>query len=112
MMATAALSLPIEALADFCRRWRISELALFGSATRADFRPDSDIDLLATFTADAPWGLLDGVRMSEELERLLGRRVDLLSRRALEQSANQARRDAILSSARVIYASPEAARGA
>ncbi len=109
-MSATTFSLPIEALADFCRRWRISELALFGSALRDDFRPESDIDLLATFDPDARWGLLDSVRMSEELEQLLGRKVDLISRRALERSTNSARRDTILASARVIYTAPEAAR--
>jgi predicted nucleotidyltransferase len=46
---------PRTALALFCRRWRITELALFGSVLRPDFRPDSDLDLLVTFAPDAAW---------------------------------------------------------
>lgn len=107
-MSATTLRLPLEALADFCRRWKISELALFGSAIREDYRPDSDIDLLATFADDAHWSLFDGVRMSAELEHMLGRKVDLISRRALEYSANRVRRHAILAGARVIYVDPEA----
>lgn len=108
-MKAPLFRLPLDALADFCRRWKIRELALFGSALRDDFGPDSDIDLLATFADDVQWSLLDSVRMSEELEQLLGRKIDLISRRALERSANRTRRDAILAGARVIYTDPEAA---
>jgi hypothetical protein len=97
-----ALPLPEEALRTFCTRWRIRELALFGSALRADFRPDSDIDLLAAFDAGATWGLFDHVQMQQELATLLGRPVDLVSRRAIERSANPLRRQAILGSAQVI----------
>jgi len=103
-----SMTLPLDAIAEYCRRWKITELALFGSAIRDDFGPQSDIDLLATFAPDATWGLLDGVQMVDEIEKLLGRKVDLINRRALERSANIARRDAILSSAHVIYRAPEA----
>lgn len=94
--------LPLEALRAFCERWRIEELALFGSALRDDFGPDSDIDLLASFDPAAAWGLLDHARMQEELAALLGRPVDLLSRRAVARSANPLRRQAILATAQVI----------
>jgi len=93
-----------EVLAAFCRRWKISELALFGSALREDFRPDSDIDLLVTFAPDASWSLLEHVKMDEDLEGLLGRQVDTPTRRSVEMSPNWIRRRAILESARVIYA--------
>jgi hypothetical protein len=76
----------------FCRRWKITELALFGSILRQDFRDDSDIDVLVTFAPDAGWSLLDHAAMSEELEQLLGRKVDLVSRRAIESSSNWIRR--------------------
>lgn len=52
-----------------CRRWKITELALFGSALREDFGPSSDVDFLVTFAADAEWTLLDRVRMEEGLKR-------------------------------------------
>jgi predicted nucleotidyltransferase len=91
-------------LADFCRRWKIAELALFGSSLRGDARLDSDIDLLVTFSAGANWGVLDHFQMEEELEKLLGRSVDLVSRLAVERSHNWLRRDEILSTARTVYA--------
>ena len=69
-------------MTDFCQRWRIRDLALFGSALRDDFHADSDLDLLVTFGDDAAWSLLDHVQMEQELSVLLGREVDLVSRRA------------------------------
>lgn len=99
-----ALELPDAELAEFCRRWRIVELAAFGSVLREDFRPDSDVDLLVTFASDAEWSLLDFVAMQDELSALLSRKVDLVSRRGVEQSPNQRRRRHILESARPVYA--------
>ena len=96
--------LPQAKISDFCGRWRIAELALFGSVLRSDFGPESDLDVLVTFAADANWGLLDHHRMKEELETLLDREVDLLTRRAVEQSRNWLRRREILSTAQVVYA--------
>lgn len=92
-------------IADFCRRWRIRELALFGSALRDDFGTDSDVDLLVTFAPDDAWSLLDHIRMQTELSGLLGRAVDLVSRRAIEHSANPIRRREILGMTRTLYAS-------
>ena len=50
---TTLFKIPSDQLAEFCRRWKVAELALFGSALREDFRPDSDVDLLVTFSPDA-----------------------------------------------------------
>jgi predicted nucleotidyltransferase len=91
-------------ISEFCRRWQITELALFGSVLRDDFGPDSDLDVLVTFSSDAEWGLLDHYRMNRELITLLGREVDLLTRSAVEQSRNWLRRHEILSTAQVVYA--------
>jgi hypothetical protein len=98
--------IPIErAIVEvFCRKWKIAELALFGSVLRDDFRPDSDVDVLVSFAPDADWSLLDHMAMEEELAGILGRKVDLVSRRAVERSANRIRRQAILNSAEVVYA--------
>lgn len=100
------LTLPISEsqLADFCRRWKVRELALFGSALREDFSAESDIDLLVTFIDDAEWSLLDHIAMQQELEDLLQRKVDLISRYGVEHSSNRLRRDAILKSARPLFA--------
>jgi uncharacterized protein len=94
-----------DKLTDFCQRWQIQELALFGSILREDFRPDSDVDVLVTFMPDNPWSLFDFVEMKEELEKLFERKVDLVSRWAIEHSHNAWRRRAILNSAEVVYVS-------
>lgn len=93
-------------LLDFCDRWRIQEVALFGSILRDDFTDRSDVDILVSWELDTHWTLLDRADMKYELEALLDRRVDLVSRRAIEQSENPLRRAAILNTARTIYARP------
>lgn len=98
------IAVPEEQLAEFCRKWKIAELRVFGSALRADFRPDSDLDLLVTFAPDAEWSLLDHVAMEEELAKTVGRRVDLVSQRAIERSSNWIRRRAILDTAETYFA--------
>lgn len=97
--------IPEDKIADFCQRWRITELALFGSVLRSDFRPDSDVDVLVSFAPDARWSLFDLATMEHELEAVLGREVDLVERRAIEQAENYIRRKSILDNAEVIYAS-------
>jgi hypothetical protein len=99
----AKVKLDKRRIADFCRRWKISELSLFGSALREDFRPDSDFDVLVSFTPDAEWSLMDHATMQEEIAAILGRKVDLISRRAVEQSSNWIRRENILSTAEPLY---------
>jgi hypothetical protein len=92
-------------ITEFCRRWEITELSLFGSLARGDFNAESDIDVLVTFSASANWGLLDHVQMEQELEGILGRPVDLVSRRAIERSSNSVRRREILQGAQTVYVS-------
>jgi len=97
--------IPIDSavLEQFCTRWKIARLELFGSMLRGDFRPDSDVDLLVTFAPDAQWGLFDHARMEREISELLGRKTELVSRHAIEASHNALRRNAILGSAQPIY---------
>jgi predicted nucleotidyltransferase len=97
------IDIPKEKVAAFCLHWRIKELAFFGSVLRDDFRPDSDVDVLVRFDPEARHTLFDMVRMQEELKRILGRNVDLVSRRGIEASRNYIRRNAILKSAEVVY---------
>jgi hypothetical protein len=97
------IQIPEREILDFCQRWQIVEFAVFGSALREDFGPDSDLDVLVSFGPDADWSLLDHLRMEEELASLLKRDVDLLTRRAVEQSHNWLRRREILDTAEVIY---------
>ena len=94
---------PEEKKMAFCSRWQVEGLWLFGAVLRDDFRPDSDVDLLVEFAADAPWDLLCLVRMQRELREMLGRSVDFLERLSIERSRNLERRDRILSSARRVY---------
>ncbi len=99
------IQLPQQAIAEFCQRWQIKEFYLFGSVLREDFRPDSDIDIMVNFETDAPWGLLEFARMKRELETLLGREVDLVTKKSIEQSHNWIRRQDILGTAQVVYVS-------
>lgn len=96
--------LPLQQLASFCDRWNISKLETFGSVLRDDHRADSDVDLLATYAPEARWSLLDRVRMKLELESLLGCRVDLLNRRALEKAGKRRSAAEILAQAQLLYA--------
>ncbi len=96
--------IPSQPLHEFCAKWKIAELRLFGSALRDDFRPDSDLDFLVTFTPEADWSLLDHVAMENELAELAGRPVDLVSQRAIERSSNWIRRQAILETAEPYFA--------
>lgn len=93
-----------ERIAEFCRKWQIKELALFGSALSDEFRPDSDVDLLVTFQdphrSFGPWmGELQ--EMEEELEKMFGRKVDFVEKRLVK---NPFRRHHILTTRQVIYA--------
>jgi len=96
------LTVPREEIAAFCRRWRIVEFALFGSAVRPDFGPNSDVDVLVRFETDAGWSLFDLVTMQDELQDLFGRKVHLVEAEGLR---NPFRRDEILRTREVVYAS-------
>jgi len=99
-MAPFVIDLPMETLADFCCRWKIAELSIFGSAIREDFGPKSDIDLLVLFAPDAHIGLLELARIQRELSALFHRRVDLVPKDCLKPLI----RDEVLASAKVLYA--------
>ena len=98
------LTIPSDELAAFCRAHGIRWLAIFGSAVRDDFGPESDVDLLVEFAEDARCSLFDISLMEEELKGIFGRDVDLVEREGVEQSRNYLRRQAILESAETIYA--------
>jgi predicted nucleotidyltransferase len=88
-------------LADLCRRYQVHELSVFGSAARGDMRPDSDIDLLVDFLPNADVGLIEHAGLMLDLERLIGRKVDLVSKRGLKPRI----RSSLLQDARLVYAS-------
>ena len=94
-MALNTSNLPRAGIAEFCRRNRIRRLAIFGSALRDDFTPQSDLDVLVEFEPGATPGLAF-FRMQDELSDILGRNVDLntagfLSRYFREQVLAEAR---------------------
>ncbi len=103
-MSPMDLGVPKERIAEFCRRWKISRLAVFGSMVRGKLRADSDIDLLVTFAPDAGWSMFDHYRMEDELVKLFGREVDLISKVAIEENPNSIFKHEILDSAKEIYA--------
>jgi predicted nucleotidyltransferase len=100
-MSSAKPAVDRTRIADFCRRWRITEFSLFGSILRDDFGPESDVDVLVSFEPTADWTLLDLVTMKLELEQMYGRGVDLVEKSALK---NPFRRRSILASRQVIHA--------
>ena len=102
---SAHIEIPREEVETFCQRWQIVELAFFGSVLRDDFGPDSDVDILVRFRPEARHTLFDMVTMQDGLKQILGREVDLVSRRGIEMSRNYIRRKAVLESAVVVYES-------
>lgn len=100
-MRRTNIKIPQDKIENFCRQRKITELALFGSALREDFRPDSDIDVLVTFAPDTRYSLFDLALIQEELRTILGREVDLVEKAALR---NPFRRHHILKNSEVIYA--------
>ena len=101
---TPRITVDRPAMEAFCGRWKISQLALFGSVLRDDFGPDSDVDVLVTFAPDAAWTLFDYSDMQEQLAAIVGRQVEIVNRAAIERSSNWIRRRAILEGAELFYA--------
>jgi predicted nucleotidyltransferase len=98
-MHDIAIDIDKDKLRDFCRKWKITEFALFGSVVRPEeFREDSDVDVLVSFRPEPGWSLLDHVRMQDELREIFERDVDLLTRPSVERSLNRFRRESILTS--------------
>jgi uncharacterized protein len=90
-------------LQEICEKWQIIELALFGSVLRDDFNSQSDVDILVSFADQAKITFFDLNTIEEQLSKLFDRPVDLVTKRAIEQSHNWIRKKNILSDSRVIY---------
>jgi predicted nucleotidyltransferase len=100
-MGSPKFPIPEKKIQSFCHRWKVVEFALFGSILREDFNPESDVDVMVSFAAEARWSLWDLAEMQQELVNIFGRPVDLIEDGPLR---NPFRRQAILSTKEVIYA--------
>lgn len=89
-----------------CERFGVMRLDVFGSAARGDdFDPTrSDVDVLVAFSQDREPSMAIFLDFKLALEAMLGRRVDLVERPAVERSRNHLRRQAILGEAELLYA--------
>jgi len=93
-----------EKIKNFCKKWKIKEFSLFGSALTDKFTDKSDIDVLVSFDESAHYGFFELAEMKSELENIYGRPVDLLTRNGVEKSRNSIRKKSILSRLKPIYA--------
>jgi predicted nucleotidyltransferase len=100
-MPSKKFRLPRKKIAEFCKRWRITEFSVFGSVLRDDYRPDSDIDVLVSIDPKANISLFELIDMKLELEKMFKRPVDLVEKEGLR---NPYRRQEILRTAQVVYA--------
>jgi len=99
------LKISQDELNNICKKYLIKELLLFGSVNTDKFNDESDIDLLVTFEDNTNYSLFDVVRIQESFEKFFNRSVDLVSKKAIQQSRNTFRRESILNNAKVIYVS-------
>lgn len=99
-MILDSLEIDEEQLSRICHEYGVRELLVFGSAARGALTPDSDFDLLVEFLPGAEPGLLDHAGLMLDLSELLGRKVDLVSKKGLKPQI----RDAVMHDARRLYA--------
>ncbi len=98
-MVNKQLMIPSSQLSDFCQRYPIKRLLLFGSALRDEFGPESDIDILVEFEPGARISLFDMVTMEMELTEMFGRKVDFRTPQELSRYFRQK----VLDTAEVLY---------
>lgn len=99
-MASSKIEVSERKLKEFCQRYHVQRLALFGSVLRDDFRQDSDIDVLVVFDPSARITFMTLGKMKRELSVIFQRSVDLVPQEGLKPAI----RDAVLSSAQEVYA--------
>lgn len=100
MTLTSGMSVSVERIAEICRQYQVRELSLFGSAVRGGMGPESDIDVLVEFDTDAMVGILRFAALSDDLEAVFGRSVDLVTKLGLKPWV----RPHVLREAKVLYA--------
>lgn len=93
-----------EQIKYFCKQWNITEFSLFGSVLTEKFNENSDVDVLVSFKENTSYGFFELARMKEDLEKIFGKKVDLLTKRGLDNSSNYFRNRSILSNIKLIYA--------
>jgi len=99
-MASHKIKIPEKKIKDFCLKYQVQRMALFGSVLREDFRPDSDIDILVVFDPSARITFMTLGKMRRELSVLFRRPVDLVP----EEGLKPAIRETVLSNAQEVYA--------
>ena len=100
-MRLASIEVPMDRVAAFCRKWAEAELSVFGSILREDFGPESDVDVLVSFSPGAGMTFEGYLEMRDELSAIFGRQIDLVEKRLI---TNPFRRHEILTNKRVLYA--------
>src|SRR2546421_12600133 len=100
MTLPAGITLPVGTLQEICRRYQVLELSVFGSAARGELTDESDIDLLVDFAPGAKIGLWEFGHLERELQSLLSRKVDLVSKNGLKPRV----RESVLRDAKIVYA--------
>ncbi len=102
-MTNIKIIIPKNQIEAFGKKWKVKELAIFGSVLRDDFNTlTSDIDVLITFLPNDNWGW-EIVEMKEELEQIFKHKVDLIEKSAVEKDSNPIRRQEILKNYKVVY---------
>ena len=99
---TARIDLPSDRIAEFCERWGVRKMSLFGSAIRDDFTPESDVDVLVEFIPGTRRGMARLYDMPTELSGIFGRDVDICTAQELSKYF----RDRVLAEAEEIYVAP------
>jgi len=97
MAAVKQLPFDTNKLIDICRQNDVAKIGVFGSSSRGEANPDSDIDLLVEFSKRK--SLLSLVALEREMSVALGKKVDLLTEAAISPYL----RDRILRDLRIIY---------
>jgi uncharacterized protein len=99
MILSHGIELPLDKIAEICRKYNVRQMGIFGSAARGEAAPDSDIDILVEFLPDSGMSLFRLDDLNRELEELLGRKVDLASKRGLKPRV----RPYVMRDLRIVY---------
>ena len=99
-----AIPLPMDRIAEFCRKWDVRVFELYGPVLTDDFRQDDDVDVMVTFGPKARWGMFDWVQMIDDLAVVFGRKASLITRCTAEANEYPHRHQRMLAEARVVYA--------